>query len=330
VALGGIKADATSRSSDEVPSANAFSSADTVDRESFLGRCVEDPAQFLADRWGRAPYVYRGGAGHFGDLFSLRELNRLLVMGTIPHQYIRLARNGALAADREWVTYAPRTLAFMPSSKRIGSLVSEGYTLSIIQMERFAQGLSELCAGLHAELSLRASAIVYFTPPSSQGYGTHYDDLDVIVLQLAGEKAWRVFDRAAEGPLSKKSVTLPPSQSPILATKLQRGDALYVPRHFVHSAAAEDQFSLHVSVGIYATTVADMLRYAVDQLAASPALAQALPVGFSGRPGDLAPLISAGGETVNEKFADPEWLETIAKGFSRARASRSEFPISAE
>jgi len=34
---------------------------------------------------------------------------------------------------------------------------------------------------------------VYLTPPGSQGFSPHYDDIDAFVLQLEGSKRWRCY-----------------------------------------------------------------------------------------------------------------------------------------
>jgi bifunctional lysine-specific demethylase and histidyl-hydroxylase NO66 len=296
-------------------------------RQSFLGRCIEDPAHFLATAWNSAPYVSRGTSDCLSELLNVNELNRLLSKECIPHQYIRLVRDGAFASDREWTKAEPRTMERIPEGSRIGELVRRGYTLSIMQIDRFAPDLSALCDGLRCELSRHVTATAYFTPKSFQGFSTHYDDHDVIVLQLAGEKTWKIFDRVAERPQSNKGVSLPASTSPILATTMHSGDALYVPRGFVHCASADTEFSLHVSIGIFAVTVADVVRYALSQVAESPAMATDLPVGFAQRAGVLPGLISAGGELLAAKLAQPEWLEAISSSFCKAWDDRlASFP----
>jgi ribosomal protein L16 Arg81 hydroxylase len=108
-----------------------------------------------------------------------------------------------------------------------------------------------------------------------------------------------------------------------LSTTLAEGDSLYVPRGFVHCATAADRFSLHVSVGIYTSSVADILRYAVGKVADSPALTRALPVSVASRPDDLLALISAGAKALDEKLADSEWLEAVAGAFARSWGNRT-------
>lgn len=38
---------------------------------------------------------------------------------------------------------------------------------------------------------LRSNA--YLTPPGSQGFAPHYDDIDAFILQLEGRKRWSLY-----------------------------------------------------------------------------------------------------------------------------------------
>lgn len=34
----------------------------------------------------------------------------------------------------------------------------------------------------------------YLTPPGTQGFAPHYDDIEAFVIQLEGKKHWRVYN----------------------------------------------------------------------------------------------------------------------------------------
>jgi ribosomal protein L16 Arg81 hydroxylase len=282
----------------------------------WLSSCVGDAERFLATSWATAPYLSRGNPDRFAAVLSYAELNQLLAMGVIPAVKVRMVNLGRAVPDRTWASEGSQAL--IADSERIGKLIEEGYTLVVNRIEKFARGLHQLCRGLQAELSCRFGANIYLTPPSSQGFTTHFDDHDVIVLQLAGEKDWQVFDRCAGQPLEATNVALPPDQQPTIAARLGKGDSLYVPRGFVHSAASASKHSLHASIGIYPMTVADLLRHAVNELAQSPVLSRPLPPGFASQPGNLSSLLAESGQALGEQLADSATADELARVFCRS------------
>lgn len=107
---------------------------------------------------------------------------------------------------------------------------------------------------------------VYLTPPNSQGFAPHYDDIEAFVLQLEGAKHWKVY-----GPrnpqenlprVSSTNFTQEEIGEPILDVKLEPGDMLYFPRGFIHQAeTVEGKHSLHITVSMYQkTSYADLLE----------------------------------------------------------------------
>lgn len=109
-------------------------------------------------------------------------------------------------------------------------------------------------------------ANVYLTPPSSQGFAPHYDDIEAFVLQLEGAKHWKVYaprspqenlPRVSSGNFSQDEIG-----EPILDVKMEPGDMLYFPRGFIHQAeTVEGKHSLHITVSMYQkTSYADLLE----------------------------------------------------------------------
>ena len=125
------------------------------------------------------------------------------------------------------------------------------------------------------------------TPPQSKGFSAHFDVHDVFVLQVAGEKRWTIHPPVHEAPLRdqewtryKGAVERRAAQEPAIDAVLRPGDALYLPRGWLHSAEALGNVSVHLTIGIHSVT-----RYAlVEALAAlaaeEPALRASLPLGI--------------------------------------------------
>ena len=66
---------------------------------------------------------------------------------------------------------------------------------------------------------------------------------------------------------------------PVIDTVLSEGDAMYIPRGWVHSAQAMDSTSIHMTIGISAVTALDVARAVVDQLANHEEFRTSLPLG---------------------------------------------------
>jgi ribosomal protein L16 Arg81 hydroxylase len=127
--------------------------------------------------------------------------------------------------------------------------------------------LARFCRELEAELGHPAQANAYYTPRRSQGFAVHHDTHDVFVLQVAGEKQWRIYDPLLELPLKHQrySNALGEHGPPILELTLRAGDTLYLPRGWLHDALTSETDSLHVTVGINLHTWVDAVRAALDE-----------------------------------------------------------------
>ena len=105
-------------------------------------------------------------------------------------------------------------------------------------------------------------ANAYVTPPQSQGFDDHYDVHDVFVLQVEGEKRWRIHAPVHEAPLRDQPWTDRRARrrrrgrapEPLIDVVLRPGDCLYLPRGFLHAATALGAVSTHLTLGVHTWT----------------------------------------------------------------------------
>ena len=72
-------------------------------------------------------------------------------------------------------------------------------------------------------------ANVYLTPPGTQGFAPHFDDVDVFLLQLEGRKHWRLYEPSEADKIarfSSRNFTQDEIGEPLLETTLEAGDFL--------------------------------------------------------------------------------------------------------
>lgn len=164
-------------------------------------------------------------------------------------------------------------------------LFQQGATLILPQLHTRVRALADLCRALEADLSAHVQTNIYLTPPNAQGFQTHYDNHCVFVLQVEGEKRWRLYDSPVGAPYRGERFT--PGQyaagEPSQELVLKPGDVLYVPRGLMHDAVNEGsgEPSLHITTGVITRTWADFLLEAISEAALRlPDLRRSLPPGF--------------------------------------------------
>jgi hypothetical protein len=126
--------------------------------------------------------------------------------------------------------------------------------------------LAVFCRALEEALGHGVQANAYYTPRDSQGFAVHHDTHDVLILQVAGEKRWLLYDPLLELPLKHQrySKALGEHGEPTDDLVLRAGDSLYLPRGWLHQAETSATDSLHLTIGIAAHTWVDAARAALD------------------------------------------------------------------
>jgi lysine-specific demethylase/histidyl-hydroxylase NO66 len=125
--------------------------------------------------------------------------------------------------------------------------------------------LARFCRSLESELGHPVQANSYYTPRRAQGFAVHHDTHDVLVLQVAGEKDWLVYEPLVELPLKHQrySKSLGAHGPAFLEMTLHAGDTLYLPRGWLHEARTSDADSLHITIGVNTQTWIDALKSAL-------------------------------------------------------------------
>jgi Cupin superfamily protein len=137
--------------------------------------------------------------------------------------------------------------------------VAAGYTIVLDGVEQYLRPVGTLARSIEVALNFPVQVNAYVTPPQSSGLIPHYDDHDVLILQIQGSKTWHLYVGADLPPREiqrdkDKAVDLASLPAPT-DLRLDAGDVLYVPRGRVHAAEANAEPSIHLTVGIHAPTV---------------------------------------------------------------------------
>ncbi|NRD90029.1 hypothetical protein C8024_12005 [Sphingopyxis sp. BSNA05] len=110
----------------------------------------------------------------------------------------------------------------------------------------------------------------------------HYDDHDVIVAQISGEKDWYIHGCPVSEPTSQQSYqgdrTTKHSDSQIYG--LAKGDIFYVPRGWMHEAISKAAHSIHITFGLHQPMLCDVVAELAQKASADQAfrLRRPLPI----------------------------------------------------
>jgi cupin superfamily protein len=226
---------------------------------------------FFAEHWERQPLVVaRREPGRFEHLLSAADAERLLLSTGIREPAFRLVRTGDRLDARDYtvdVPWRPRSFSRTADLPRVLAELEAGATLVLQGLHLTWEPLAAYCRGLEGLLEHRVQANAYLTPRSTQGLPVHHDTHDVFVLQVAGEKRWRVYEPLLELPLrdQRHRPELGEPGEAVLDLTLEPGDTLYLPRGWLHEAFASEQDSLHLTIGVNVYTWLDALRAALEE-----------------------------------------------------------------
>jgi ribosomal protein L16 Arg81 hydroxylase len=196
-------------------------------------------------------------------------------------------------------------------------LFAEGSTVVLQGLHRLWPPLIAFADQLAADLGHPTQVNAYVTPPSSRGFSPHYDVHDVFVLQVAGEKHWRIHAPVHPDPLRTQpwddhaaAVAAAAAGEPVIDAVLRPGDALYLPRGYLHAATARGEVSAHLTVGVHPVTRFALAESALDLVrtlaADDAALRASLPLGV-----DLADPATLERDVAGVVAALRDWLDRV-------------------
>jgi hypothetical protein len=245
-----------------------------------LARCVGDSEGFLAEHFAASPHRWVGPP--YDDLLSLADVDGQLSGAGLRRPALRMVRNGAVLDPSTWTRRARTGSVWVDDLVHPGrtlGLFADGATIVLQSLHRWWPPLTRFCRELESALGHAVQANAYLTPPGAAGLTPHHDTHDVFVLQVHGTKHWTIREPLVDAPLARhRSDHVVAARQPVLfEAQMAPGDCLYLPRGFIHSAAAQDGVSLHITIGVLATTVHDLLRRLLDRAADEPAFRRTLP-----------------------------------------------------
>jgi ribosomal protein L16 Arg81 hydroxylase len=222
--------------------------------ERVLHPDLERVLEFYHEQRRTPPPVYAHSARHLPAVafFSLSRLQQHLNNPLLTPSWVTLMTNGNVvslepAALRKVVQ--DKTLMFMDKApidehlSRGGALLLEGLDILDGPVNAF---ISKLDSALPCTLS---NCVAFLSQRGSEAYRGHCDTDDVLVIQIEGEKRWRIF-----APQQRRYVDNALDDArlgrQVAEIVMAPGDVLYVRAGVPHRCNTVSEYSLHVSIDL--------------------------------------------------------------------------------
>ena len=283
-----------------------------------------DPDVFARDHWGAEPLLTRAAdlPMPFDDLFSEGAVDELVSRRGLRTPFLRMAKGGSTLPERRFTRSGGTGagVADQASDDDVLREFADGATLVLQGLHRVWEPVVDFAQQLAADLGHPTQVNAYVTPPQNTGFSDHYDVHDVFVLQISGEKRWRIRPPVHPRPLRDQpwtdhrvAVEQSATADPLLETTLAPGDCLYLPRGYLHSATALGGVSTHLTIGVHSWNrhhlAQEMVSVALARAAHDPEVRASLPLGA-----DLADPAALGADVELVRAALLRALDEIDSG----------------
>ncbi|MEC3995274.1 cupin domain-containing protein [Actinacidiphila sp. DG2A-62] len=156
----------------------------------------------------------------------------------------------------------------MVNTHRLGTLLRQGATLVLDQVNTFDPTMEITCQALQWWSRERVQVNAYLTTNDASGFRLHWDDHDVLIVQLAGEKQWEVRGPSRTAPLYRDADRSDqPSNDIVWSGTMRTGDVMHIPRGYWHQATRNGNGpgkSLHMTFGFAKRTGVSWLSWLAD------------------------------------------------------------------
>ena len=184
------------------------------------------------------------------SFFSVGALQQHLNNPLLNPDWVLLrARGQAIPLESAclWKIIQTKKILFM-DKELINEQLSRGAAIVLEGLDILDTTINAFVAELDAALPCALSnCVAFFSQRENEAYGGHCDTDDVLVIQIAGEKRWRLFTPQQRRYVNNSPLTSEQMGKQIAEVVMQPGDALYVRAGVPHLCQTSGEHSLHLA-----------------------------------------------------------------------------------
>jgi hypothetical protein len=235
-------------------------SGPTVDFKRLFKKISK--ADFIDRHHDKQHYFEAGAFENPSELFSWAKMNDLIQRSKLwDDRTIELALDGKVLQPSQYCR--PGTDRYgdpiqKPDAERVKHFLRNGATMVLDFLEGIDPDIQAVAQCVERLTGTSTSCNAFCSWQRVQGYGSHFDTMCVVAIQIEGEKTWNLYRGRVGNPVmvpGLRAIDFTAEQheqqkGPLLEQIVARpGDVLYIPRGQYHDALATDTASLHLSFG---------------------------------------------------------------------------------
>lgn len=210
----------------------------------------------------RTPHYMSAAGGDGARYAALMDWDGLvsgLRDGQFPKRFTRVYR------DR---VKLPKMLM---NAETIERLLAANGSIIVNSAEAHVPALDRLCTAVANETGEHLSAALVATCGQGGALSLHYDEFDIIVLQIDGTKTWSIREDPVVNPVNAMPIQPSDEATPeLFQVRMHPGDWLFVPAGYRHRCDDTESRSLHITILFYPLSPVRTAELLVREMMGNP------------------------------------------------------------
>lgn len=212
------------------------------------------PETFMRRHWQRKPLLVRQALPGLGSPAAFDELRTLAAREDVESRLVR-CRDGRWSLRR-----GPMPARALPARRQ------PGWTLLVQGLDLHVPAAHELLQRFRFIPQARLDDLMLSYATDGGGVGPHLDSYDVFLIQVHGQRRWRIGRPAAEDFVEGLPLKILRDFQPEAEWVLEPGDLLYLPPRWAHDGQAVGE-CMTCSVGFRSPTEDEVAAEVLARLA---------------------------------------------------------------
>jgi len=225
------------------------------------------PKEKFLEEYSGEQFLRSSSPCDFSKILSWKDINDVLTYSNLKSPQVRVSLNNEIIPESQYTIKESRRREATNyiSPTLLSGFLKKGGVLVIDSIQEYIPSINRVAGEFSSIFNEKVQVNCYIGGLNSSGFDIHWDDHDVVILQIFGEKEWEIRPPTRKYPLyDDLDQNLKPPQSVTWSGTFKQGQSMYIPRGWWHKAFTTSSYSCHLTFGIPQRTWIDYFKYILD------------------------------------------------------------------